>query len=115
LEASGDSYSDYCRVSALTGLPTLEGWYVHEWLWRGDTKDLDAKNKDIRSIYEAENPDDASILMTRYGISYLFVGSCEREKYNIHDDVLQEIGEVIYRDGSTYIVQFMTEEENGSV
>ena len=115
LEASGDSYSDYCRVSALTGLPTLEGWYVHEWLWRGDTKDLDAKNKDIRSIYEAENPDDASILLTRYGISYLFVGSCEREKYNIHDDVLQEIGEVIYRDGSTYIVQFMTEEENGSV
>ena len=115
LEASGDSYSDYCRVSALTGLPTLEGWYVHEWLWRGDTKDLDAKNKDIQTIYEAENPDDAAILLTRYGISYLFVGSCEHEKYNIHDNVLQEIGEVIYREGNTYIIQFMTGEEDGSV
>ncbi len=115
LEASGDSYSDYCRVSALTGLPTLEGWYVHEWLWRGDTKDLDAKNEDIRKIYEAANPDEAAILMTRYGISYLFVGSCEHEKYAIQDDVLQEIGEVIYQEGNTYIVQFMTGEEDGSV
>ena len=115
LEASGDSYSDYCRVSALTGLPTLEGWYVHEWLWRGNTEDLDAKNEDIRSIYEADNPDKAAEKMKEYGISYLFVGSCEHEKYNIHDDVLQEIGEVIFRDGSTYIVQFMTGEEDGSV
>ena len=115
LEASGDSYSDYCRVSALTGLPTLEGWHDHEWLWRGDTKDLDAKNEDIRSIYEAGDPDSAARLMTKYGISYLFVGSCEHEKYVIHDDVLQEIGEVIFRDGSTYIVQFMTGEEDESV
>ena len=115
LEASGDSYTDYCRVSAMTGLPTLEGWYVHEWLWRGDTKDLDAKNEDIRKIYEAENPGVAEILLAHYGISYLFVGSCEHEKYNINDDVLQQTGEVIYRDGNTYIVQFMTGEDNGSV
>ena len=115
LEAPGDSYSDYCRVSALTGLPTLEGWYVHEWLWRGDTKDLDAKCEDIRKIYEADDPDVAELLMTRYGISYLFVGSCEHERYAIHDDVLEQVGEVIYRDGNTYIVQFMTGEEDGSV
>lgn len=36
LEANGDSYSDYERVSAMTGLPTVLGWYVHEWLWRGN-------------------------------------------------------------------------------
>lgn len=29
LEANGDSYSDYERVSAMTGLPTVLGWYVH--------------------------------------------------------------------------------------
>lgn len=40
LEANGDSYSDYERVSAMTGLPTVLGWYVHEWLWRGDPADL---------------------------------------------------------------------------
>ena len=36
LEANGDSYSNYERVSAMTGLPTVMGWYVHEWLWRND-------------------------------------------------------------------------------
>ena len=114
LEASGDSYSDYCRVSAMTGLPTLEGWYVHEWLWRGNPADLDYKDADIRKIYEAEKPEDAQYLMARYGISYLFVGSCEHEKYAIQDDVLQQVGEVIYKEGNTYIVQFMTEADNGS-
>ena len=29
LEANGDSYSEYERVSAMTGLPTVMGWYVH--------------------------------------------------------------------------------------
>ena len=28
LEANGDSYSGYERVSAATGLPTILGWYV---------------------------------------------------------------------------------------
>ena len=35
LEAQGDSYTDYARISANTGLPTVLGWTVHEWLWRG--------------------------------------------------------------------------------
>ena len=40
LEANGDSYSEYERVSAMTGLPTVMGWYVHEWLWRNDVADF---------------------------------------------------------------------------
>src|SRR3989344_5022795 len=31
LEAQGDSYTDFARVSANTGLPTVLGWTVHEW------------------------------------------------------------------------------------
>jgi uncharacterized membrane protein len=34
VEAQGDSYTDYARISANTGLPTVLGWTVHEWLWR---------------------------------------------------------------------------------
>ncbi|MCF0145464.1 MAG: hypothetical protein HUJ73_02640, partial [Eubacterium sp.] len=104
LEAEGDSYSRYCRVSAMTGLPTLEGWYVHEWLWRGDTADLDAKREEVRSIYEAEDPGTAAMLLARYGISYIFVGSCERERYDVNDEVLLQLGEVVFRDGDTYIL-----------
>ena len=48
LEANGDSYSEYERVSAMTGLPTIMGWYVHEWLWRGNLSDLNAKIEEIQ-------------------------------------------------------------------
>ena len=51
LEANGDSYSGYERVSASTGLPTVLGWYVHEWLWRNDVPDLNQKSADIQTIY----------------------------------------------------------------
>ena len=51
LEANGDSYSEYERVSAMTGLPTIMGWYVHEWLWRGNLSDLNAKIEEIQEIY----------------------------------------------------------------
>ncbi len=34
-----------------TGLPTVLGWYVHEWLWRNDVPDLNEKSADIESIY----------------------------------------------------------------
>ena len=43
LEAPGDSYSTRERVSVATGLPTVAGWYVHEWLWRGDPDALNER------------------------------------------------------------------------
>ena len=55
LEANGDSYSEYERVSAMTGLPTVMGWYVHEWLWRNDVADLNAKADEIETIYTSTN------------------------------------------------------------
>ena len=105
LEAYGDSYSDYCRVSAVTGLPTIEGWYVHEWLWRGDTEDLNAKREDIRQIYETTDVATARRLVDRYGISYIFVGSMEREAFNVQDPVIKQLGEVVFYEGTTYILQ----------
>ncbi len=80
LEANGDSYSEYERVSAMTGLPTVMGWYVHEWLWRNDVADLNAKADEIETIYTSTNAAEVQMLVEKYDISYIFVGSCEREK-----------------------------------
>ena len=55
LEANGDSYTEYERVSAMTGLPTVLGWYVHEWLWRNDVADLNTKSGDIELIYTSQD------------------------------------------------------------
>ena len=109
LEANGDSYSEYERVSAMTGLPTILGWYVHEWLWRNDVPDLNSKSGDVETIYTSTDEVQVEALLDEYDVSYIFVGSCERKKYGdlLNDEMLQSMGEVVYRDlmYGTYIVK----------
>ena len=109
LEANGDSYSEYERVSAMTGLPTIMGWYVHEWLWRGDLADLNAKIEEIKEIYTSTDETRVKELLEEYNVSYIFVGSCERNKYgaDMNNDLLKSLGEVVFQDSEypTYIVK----------
>ena len=109
LEANGDSYSEYERVSAMTGLPTVMGWYVHEWLWRNDVADLNEKSGEIETIYTSTDTARVQELIEKYDISYIFVGSCEREKYgeNLNNAGLESLGEIVYQDPDyeTYIVK----------
>nr|WP_295266565.1 DUF2298 domain-containing protein [uncultured Blautia sp.] len=109
LEANGDSYSEYERVSAMTGLPTIMGWYVHEWLWRGDLADLNAKIEEIQEIYTSADETRVKELLEEYHVSYIFVGSCERNKYgaDLNNDLLKSLGEVVFQDSEypTYIVK----------
>ena len=104
LEAPGDSYSSYCRVSAMTGLPTVQGWYVHEWLWRGDTDKLNAEKADIETIYTSTEEGQVRSLLEKYQISYIFIGQMEREKYsNLNETLLRSLGEVVFDDGAVVI------------
>lgn len=109
LEANGDSYTGYERVSASTGLPTVLGWYVHEWLWRNDVPDLNEKSADIETIYTSADEETVKELIRRYDISYIFVGGQEQEKYGtaLNDSLLQSLGSIVYADDmtGTYIVK----------
>ncbi len=105
LEAYGDSYSDSCVVSAMTGLPTLEGWYVHEWLWRGDTDSLNRRQEDIDFIYTSDDEEAVRRMLYRYDVSYIYVGSNERAAYpDLNHRTLQGMGDIVFEDGNTYIV-----------
>lgn len=109
LEANGDSYTEYERVSAMTGLPTVLGWYVHEWLWRNDVADLNEKSGDVELIYTSKDQKQVEELLEEYNVEYVFVGSCERSKYgeNLNNEMLQKIGEVVFETDSsqTYIIK----------
>ena len=100
LEANGDSYTDYERVSAMTGLPTVLGWYVHEWLWRNDVADLNLKSEEIQDIYTSTDEEQVKKLLEKYDISYIFIGSCEIEKYgsDLNSNLLKNLGETVFQD-----------------
>ena len=108
LEANGDSYSDYERVSAMTGLPTILGWYVHEWLWRGGIEDLNQRVGLVEAVYTSSDETLIRSILEEYEVEYIFVGKMEREKYpNLNEVMLQGLGEIAFRDESTgtYIVR----------
>lgn len=107
LEAPGDSYSDYERVSVATGLPTVAGWRVHEWLWRGQIVELDERIGDCDLIYTSQDVELVRALIEKYGISYIYVGNLERERYpELNEDVLAELGKNVFSDGEgTYLLK----------
>lgn len=103
LEAQGDSYTDYGRISANTGLPTPLGWTVHEWLWRGNYSFPESRLKDISTLYEGSLL-QTSPLIKKYNISYVYVGELERTKYlNINESKFNTLGQVVFQKNKTRI------------
>lgn len=97
LEANGDSYTDYQRVSVMTGLPTVLGWRTHEWLWKSDPSLLDLRAEDIAKIYTSTDKGEINELLEKYDISYIYVGKLEVEKFPaINHTMLKELGELVY-------------------
>ncbi len=97
LEAQGDSYTDYERISANTGIPTVAGWWVHEWLWRGTSDVVGKRIPDISVIYESEDIPGTLSLLYKYHVKYVVVSPMEKKKYpRLNEEKLKKIGKKIY-------------------
>ena len=126
LEVNGNSYTDYCRVSVRTGLPTLLGWRTHEWLWQSEAEEgvpkiIDERTADIETIYTSSDVDAVKKLLKEYNVEYIYVGSIERKEFDdkakhqnpVNHALLQSLGTVIYPKGfeasdsydTTYIIK----------
>lgn len=104
LEAEGESYTDFARVSANTGLPTVVGWPVHEWLWRGSYDWPSARIPEVKLVFETEDIALARKLIDKYNISLVFVGHLERQKYpDLSEDKFKELGELLFASGQTRV------------
>ncbi len=89
VEAVGPDYSEYARVSAFTGLPTLMGWVGHEYQWRvtwlhrgSNTADFNSRSVDVESIYTSSDAKKVKDLLKAYQIQYIYVGPFENAKYS---------------------------------
>lgn len=111
VEADGDSYTDYARFSAFTGMPTVIGWPVHEWLWRGSYDVVSPRREEVRKIYEARGNELTSLeevkkILSKYNVKYIIVGTLEREKYkNLEEEKFKLLGKVVFEQGETVIYE----------
>jgi uncharacterized membrane protein len=97
LEAQGDSYTDFNVISAYTGLPTLAGWYVHEWLWRGSPALIAERAGIVQNIYESKDLELTNNLIAKYQIKYIVIAKNEKAKYeNIYEEKFQKNMKLIF-------------------
>jgi len=81
-EAWGEAYAaHHNRVSAWSGVPTVLGWVGHERQWRGDEEEIRRRQATLEVIYTADDPAEVLRALERYSVTYLYVGSRERELY----------------------------------
>ncbi|HYE82824.1 MAG TPA: DUF2298 domain-containing protein [Clostridia bacterium] len=105
LEANGDSYSNYCRISMATGLPTVQGWYVHEWLWRNDKIEPGNRGREVQTVYESQDKDATRDIIRKYDIRYIIIGDLERDKFKpLQEEKLLSLGEVVFETGDTKVI-----------
>jgi len=106
LEAQGDSYTDFARVSVNTGLPTVLGWTVHEWLWRGSYEVVVPRITDVKTLYESNDLILTKKLIKKYNISYVFIGILEKQKYpSLNAIKFERLGKVVFQKGDTLIIK----------
>jgi YYY domain-containing protein len=108
-EAVGGSYSPAGRVSAWTGIPTILGWPFHEVQWRGSFGPLEDREADVDRIFGSTDADETKDLLAKYGVSYVFVGSVERDKYPQEAlDKFQDMFEVAFQQGNVTVYRVVS-------
>ncbi|MBN8547761.1 MAG: glycosyltransferase family 39 protein [Deltaproteobacteria bacterium] len=112
LEAHGDSYQNFTRISMNTGLPTVLGWSYH--VQQRGTADISIaeRRRLINEIYSAPDPESAVANLQMLGVDLIYVGPLERElyergtynraglrKWDEHPDVFQPL----FRSGTSVV------------
>ena len=106
LEANGDSYTDYGRISANTGLPTIIGWPVHEWLWRGSYDVAAPRIEDVKTLYESPDLNLTKTLIKKYNISYVVISNLEFQKYtNLNENKFNNLGRLVFQSGNSKVIK----------
>jgi len=81
-EAVGGAYTDYGRISASTGLPTILGWPSHEAQWRGGSwRPIEGREPDVARIYQSANEEEVRQILEKYQVRYVYLGHREISSY----------------------------------
>ncbi len=112
LEAHGDPYREFTRISMYTGLPTILGWEHHTRQRGLSNEALMERKKAIRAIYSSDDIDLTKSLLTKLKVDFVIVGNLERannrpfqfEKFEDHPELFTKVA--TFGDTSVYVTYF---------
>ena len=100
VEAIGDSYSEFARISGSSGVPTVIGWVFHERQWRGTDELFVDREMDVRTIYTTRDIEELQSLIDKYQITMVVLGPRERATYdNIVAGMFDRLGDRVIEHG----------------
>ncbi len=109
LEANGDSYTYGNRVSVLTGLPTVLGWFTHEWLWKDDYNLVNERSELVKTMYTSTDTAYVASLLEEHNVAYIYIGGEEHKKYadvgGVNEAGLLSLGEVVFQNEGVKIIK----------
>ena len=105
VEAVGDSYTLMNSVSVFSGVPTIQGWRVHEWLWRGGYDVVASRETEVRDVYQSEDGIKTQTILKKYNVGWILVGQEEKMAYKINEEKLWQLGKIVWQQGDTYLIK----------
>ena len=105
-EAVGGSYTNFGRVSKITGLPTVLGWPGHEVQWRGGSEEIGSREFDIKELYSTNNWISAKSTLDKYNIRYVYIGDLERTTYQVSEEKFKINLSIYYENQSVVIYEY---------
>jgi uncharacterized membrane protein len=87
VEAVGPAYSEYARLSAVSGVPTAVGWENHEMVWRGPDilPETRRRRELIDTIYTSADAAEIRAAVDELGVTAVAIGDIERQDYTIDE------------------------------
>ncbi len=118
VEAAGDSYKEFGRISVFSGMINPINWLTHEWGWhfkpegRKSTNPsvpkesgwgkVSAVSGDVRQIYESNDPEETRILLKKYGAEFVYIADLERKEYpNLSEQKFYELVQIAFSLGNS--------------
>jgi YYY domain-containing protein len=101
----GGQYSDFGRVAAHSGMPTVLGWIGHQIQWRGGSAEIGSRQADIERLYTTRSWEQAEQVIRQYDIRYVVVGPRERSTYRLFEAKFDRLLVPVFSQGDMVIYE----------
>jgi YYY domain-containing protein len=107
VEAVGDAYTEYARLSSASGVPTYLGWANHESVWRGGEiyAELNPRQELVSRLYSSRESETVRRLALEAGIDVIAIGSLEHRDFTAATlQTVTKAGEIVLdQDGAMLV------------